>query len=89
MISLLTASGIVFTVIWIGLSDIDGSLRFRTHGTGPDSLFKVFFNNAEETESLTRVFDDNSLEFHGYTHFAGLQEAGDGSGDYIVTLKKE
>lgn len=66
MIKIITAQGTEFNVNWMGLSELDGSLRFEVVGSDMQTLFAMF-SDPEHTSKLKRVFDEDTLEFEGYT----------------------
>ncbi len=73
MIVLQTANSREYPIEWVGISDFDGCLRFEV----PDAsgrLAELFaaFTDPEETETLTRVFDEDRRVFTGYTAFKGI-----------------
>ena len=78
MLKLITAAGREFPIIWIGISDIDGSLRFGTGETDFPMLLDIF-SDPKETQTLTRVFDGDRLEYVGFTSFKGLESMPDGT----------
>ena len=73
MIILRTNSNKEYPIEWVGISDFDGCLRFEV----PDAagrLAELFaaFTDPAETETLTRVFDEDRRVFTGYTAFKGI-----------------
>ncbi len=86
MLTLLTAQGTTLPINWIGISDLDGSLRFETPETDLPVLFAIF-NDPEHTRSLTRVFDEDRKTFEGFTVFKGIERMG--TGNIVVRLLKE
>ena len=85
MLKLLTAQNTEFPIEWIGISDIDGSLRFEVVGGDLPTLFAVF-SDPEHTRTLTRVFDEDQRIFEGYTTLKGIERMG--SGNIVVRLLK-
>lgn len=71
MILLETKTGKVFQIAWAGVSGIDGALRFEVLGATVADCYQVF-SDPQETEKLTRIFDDDRREFEGYTVFKGV-----------------
>ena len=86
MLQLLTAQNTEFPIEWIGISNIDGSLRFEVVGGELSTLFAVF-SDPEHTRALTRVFDEDNHTFEGYTTLKGIERMG--SGNIAVRLLKE
>ena len=85
MLRLLTAQGTELPLNWIGISDLDGSLRFET--TEPDmSLLFALFSDPEHTRALTRVFDEDRKVFEGFTVLKGIERMG--SGNIVIRLLK-
>lgn len=72
MLSIRTAKGFTVPVLWIGVSDIDNSLRFETQETNIATLFSVF-SDPSHTAILTRIFDGNEREYAGFTQFKGME----------------
>ena len=85
MLTIETAQGTSFSITWIGISELDGSLRFET--TEPDmaTLFSIF-SDPEHTRTLTRVFDEDKKTFEGYTTFKGIERMG--TGNIVIRLIK-
>ncbi len=83
MLQLETAQGTAFPITWIGISDLDGSLRFETTETDMPLLFSLF-SDPEHTRSLTRVFDEDRRTFEGFTVFKGIEKMG--TGNIVVRL---
>ena len=75
-----TAQGTSFPITWIGISELDGSLRFETTETNMVTLFSIF-SDPEHTRTLTRLFDEDRKTFEGFTGFKGIERMGTG---YIV-----
>ena len=86
MLKLLTALGTELPITWIGISELDGSLRFETTETNMAMLFSVF-SDPEQTRTLTRVFDEDRRIFEGYTGFKGIERMG--TGNIVVRLYHE
>ncbi len=86
MLKLLTALGTELPITWIGISELDGSLRFETTETNMAMLFSVF-SDPEQTRTLTRVFDEDRRIFEGYTGFKGIERMG--TGNIVVRLFHE
>ena len=85
MLILITAQGTEFPITWIGISELDGSLRFETTETNMAILFSIF-SDPEHTRTLTRVFDEDRRTFEGYTGFKGIERMG--TGNIVVRLLK-
>lgn len=87
MILLRTATGKEYPIAWIGVSELDGSLRFEV--TGEQNMFELVtvFIRPEETETLTRVFDEDEKEFSGFTVFKGVDKKF-GDGGIVIALVK-
>ena len=83
MLILVTAQGTEIPITWIGISELDGSLRFETTETNMAMLFSVF-SDPEQTRTLTRVFDEDRRTFEGYTGFKGIERMG--TGNIVVRL---
>ena len=86
MLILVTAQGTELPITWIGISELDGSLRFETTETNMAMLFSVF-SDPEQTRTLTRVFDEDRRIFEGYTGFKGIERMG--TGNIVVRLFHE
>ena len=86
MLILVTAQGTELPITWIGISELDGSLRFETTETNMAMLFSVF-SDPEQTRTLTRVFDEDRRTFEGYTGFKGIERMG--TGNIVVRLFHE
>ncbi len=85
MLTIETAQGTSFPITWIGISELDGSLRFETNETNMSTLFALF-SDPEHTRILTRVFDEDKKTFEGYTSFKGIERMG--SGNIVIRLLK-
>lgn len=85
MIQVIIPSGEAFLVEWIGVSSIDGVLRFCVFNETTLKIFQTF-TNPENCSPLIRKFDENEMTFEGYTVFRGIQVQYDGS--MIVSLSK-
>ena len=74
-----------FDIIWDGVSDLDGLLRFQITGSTMQELL-VTFMDSEETEVL-KVADSSAVirSYTGYTEFYGIAKNDRG---YIVSLGK-
>lgn len=74
-----------YTVVWDGVSDIDGLLRFQTDGGNMQDLMLTFMD-ADET-AILNVADDYATvrSYTGYTDFYGIVRTERG---FVVTLKK-
>ena len=83
MLILVTAQGTELPITWIGISELDGSLRFETTETNMATLFSIF-SDPEHTKTLTRVFDEDRRTFEGYTGFKGIEKMM--SGNIVVRL---
>ena len=86
MLILVTAQGTELPITWIGISELDGSLRFETTETNMATLFSIF-SDQEHTRTLTRVFDEDRRTFEGYTGFKGIEKMM--SGNIVVRLWKQ
>ena len=86
MLILVTAQGTEIPITWIGISELDGSLRFETTETNMAMLFSVF-SDPEQTRTLIRVFDEDRRIFEGYTGFKGIERMG--TGNIVVRLFHE
>ena len=85
MLILVTAQGTELPITWIGISELDGSLRFETTETNMATLLSIF-SDPEHTKTLTRVFDEDRRTFEGYTGFKGIDRMG--TGNIVVRLLK-
>lgn len=87
MLLLRTATGKEYPIAWIGVSELDGSLRFEV--TGEQNMFELVtvFIRPEETQTLTRVFDEDEKEFSGFTVFKGVDKKF-GDGGIVIALVK-
>ena len=83
MLTIVTAQGTELPITWIGISELDGSLRFETTETNMATLFSVF-SDPEHTKTLTRVFDEDRKIYEGYTGFKGIEKMM--SGNIVVRL---
>ena len=83
MLKLLTALGTELPITWIGISELDGSLRFETTETNMAILFSIF-SDPEHTKTLTRVFDEDRRTFENYTGFKGIEKMM--TGNIVVRL---
>ena len=86
MLTLLTAQGTSIPLNWIGISELDGSLRFETSESNMATLFSIF-SDPEHTRTLTRVFDEDRKTFEGFTRFKGIERMG--TGNVVVRLLHE
>ena len=78
MLMIRTVKGYTVPIIWIGVSDFDGSLRFETPETDLATLFSVF-SDPGHTAVLTRIFDEDEKTFSGFTAFKGIERMGTGT----------
>ena len=86
MIQILTASGILFNVLWVGVSSIDGALRFALINPDVKQAIEVF-TNPENCRTITRVIDgETDIIFEGYINFRGINVSYDGNA--TVALSK-
>ena len=87
MLLLRTATGKEYPIAWIGVSELDGSLRFEV--TGEQNMFELVtvFIRPEETHTLTRIFDEDEKEFSGFTVFKGVDKKF-GDGGIVIALVK-
>lgn len=74
-----------FGIIWDGVSDLDGLLRFQTVGSNMQELLTTFMDS-EETETLN-VSDSSAVirTYNGYTEFYGIAKNDRG---FIMSLGK-
>ena len=98
MLTIETAPGTSLPITWIGISELDGSLRFEVAVSASDedpnstfhsslsTLFSIF-SDPEHTRTLTRVFDEDKKTFEGYTTFKGIERMG--TGNIVVRLLHE
>ena len=86
MLTIETAQGTSLPINWIGISDLDGSLRFETSEPDIATLFSIF-SDPEHTRPLTRVFDEDRKTFEGFTGFKGIERMG--TGNIVVRLYHE
>ena len=86
MLTIETAQGTSLPINWIGISDLDGSLRFETSEPNMATLFSIF-SDPEHTRTLTRVFDEDRKTFEGFTGFKGIERMG--TGNIVVRLFRE
>ena len=86
MLTIETAQGTSLPINWIGISDLDGSLRFETSEPDIATLFSIF-SDPEHTRTLTRVFDEHRKTFEGFTGFKGIERMG--TGNIVVRLLKQ
>lgn len=86
MLTIETAQGTSLPINWIGISELDGSLRFETSEPNMATLFSVF-SDPEHTRTLTRVFDEDRKTFEGFTGFKGIERMG--TGNIVVRLFHE
>ena len=73
MLKILTAKGMEFPIHWIGISDLDGSLRFEVLSEDLHLLYGVF-TDPEQTCILTRVYDEEQRSYEGFTAFKGIEK---------------
>ena len=85
MLTIETAQGMSLPITWIGISELDGSLRFETSEPNMATLFSIF-SDPEHTRTLTRVFDEDKKTFEGYTTFKGIERMA--TGNIIIRLLK-
>ena len=85
MITLKTKQGTELPIEWIGISDFDGSLRFETTETDMAKLFSIF-TDPEQTQALTRIFDETERVYEGFTFFKGMEWLP--TGNVVVRLLK-
>ena len=86
MLTIETAQGTSFPINWIGISELDGSLRFETSEPNMATLFSIF-SDPEHTRTLARVFDEDRKTFEGFTGFKGIERMG--TGNIVVRLFRE
>ena len=85
MLFLETAQGTSFPINWIGISDLDGSLRFEVIEGDISILFGIF-SDPEHTQALTRVFDEDRKTFEGFTTLKGIERMA--TGNIVVRMLK-
>ena len=85
MIILRTNSNKEYPIEWIGIADFDGCLRFEVVDAA-DRVPELFaaFSDPAETETLTRVFDEDERVFTGFTGFKGMDLKP--SGNLVIAL---
>ena len=85
MIILRTNSNKEYPIEWIGVADFDGCLRFEI-ADAADRMQELFaaFSDPQETETLTRVFDEDERVFTGFTRFKGMDLKP--SGNLVIAL---
>ncbi len=85
MIILRTNSNKEYPIEWIGIADFDGCLRFEV-ADAADRMPELFaaFTDPAETETLTRVFDEDERVFTGFTGFKGMDLKP--SGNLVIAL---
>ena len=86
MLTIETAQGTSLPITWIGISELDGSLRFETTEPNMATLFSLF-SDPEHTRTLTRVFDEDRKTFEGFTGFKGIERMA--TGNIVVRLFHE
>ena len=86
MLTIETAQGMSLPITWIGISELDGSLRFETSEPNMATLFSIF-SDPEHTRILTRVFDEDRKSFEGFTGFKGIERMG--TGNIVIRLLKQ
>lgn len=74
-----------FGIIWDGVSDLDGLLRFQIVGSTMPELLTTFMDS-EETEKLD-VSDSSAVirSYVGYTEFYGIAKNDRG---FVISLGK-
>lgn len=77
MIILRTAKGDEVQVNWIGISDLDGTLRLETPETDIPKLFGIF-TDPEQTKVLTRIFDGYEHNYLDFSSFKGIEKMANG-----------
>ena len=78
MMTLRTKKDYEIQIVWIGISDFDGSLRFETTEQNLAELFMIF-SDPEHTMKLTRIFDETGREYEGFTAFKGIEKMANGN----------
>ena len=86
LLTLLTAQGTSIPITWIGISELDGSLRFETSEPNMATLFSIF-SDPEHPRTLTRVFDEDRKTFEGFTGFKGIERMA--TGNIVIRLLKQ
>ena len=87
MQKIITAKDKEIPIRWCGLSTIDFVLRFEVTNAMTMSEVIATFMNAEETATLTHVFDEHETIYTGYTQFKGVDMKLGGS--IVVSLMEE
>ena len=72
MMMIKTAKGYTVPIVWIGVADYDGSLRFETTETDLVALISAF-SDPEHTAVLTRIFDEVEKNYAGFTSFRSME----------------
>ena len=85
MIKIITAQGTEFVANWVGVSDLDGSLRFELVGSDMQTAFGVF-SDREHTKNIKRVFDNDTRQFFNYTRLIRVAQMPTG---IVVGLMRE
>ena len=85
MIQIILPNGETFEVEWIGVSTIDGVLRFNVINADMTAVLQTFMK-PENCSPLVRKFDEDEKTFEGYTVFRGIIVNYDNS--MIVSLSK-
>lgn len=74
-----------YSVIWDGVSSLDGLLRFQITGSTMPELLSTF-TNAEETAKLDVADSYETIRsYSGYTDFYGIVKNGNG---FVITMGK-
>ena len=71
MIRLRTTNGEMFDIDWIGISSIDGILRFAVKNPDISNIVQVF-SVPENCSILTRLFDEDEHVYEGFIVFRGF-----------------
>ena len=85
MAKLITAKNKEFDVSWLGVSTVDGALRFEVTGSDVDTIHSTF-RDPEQTAILTEVKGTTEKEYAGYTDYRGFDKKYDGS--IVVALNR-
>ena len=71
MIRLRTTNGEMFDIDWIGISSIDGILRFAVKNPDISKIVQIF-SVPENCSILTRLFDEDEHTYEGFIVFRGF-----------------
>ena len=85
MLNVRLKTGEEYPAEWIGISELDGSLRMSITDGDLAELFQTF-NRKEKTETITRIFDEDEKSYEGYTGFKGIERFA--NGNVVVRMEK-